>query len=564
MGALGRQVVVPHIYEMELIEEVSEGCIMYNILIADDESYQRLGMKKLIEGLRPDYRIATAKDGQEALNILVNQEIDIAFIDIIMPHITGINLIEQCKKLNISTRLIIVSAHKDFAYAQKALQLGVFDYILKPILLNTISDLLLKVENVLFDELSKVSERKYLENQLSFTLPVYQGHLLSNWIMDIGKMPEYVPERLLGKRLGLIILVDVVEVNMYEPFKPKDLDAIQRLVTFLGDRFQNRDRKTIAFKIESEATRIAILVASDHPTEIETGLLAAIASDMVRDAKANFKCLCALGIGGVVDNVYENVKYSYRQGETALKYLFYTGYPAVLCHNDILYKNVSELDSAHKNQLILAVREYDVENVCKTIDNLYLLSTTGGYIRPQQFIYTLNMWILDILELYRHAIRDECFNKMHNQMNNRFFEEKTFVEYSEQIIGILSELVVTLRGNLENKHDDTMKECIAFLQSNFHMDLSLQEVVARCYMSTSYFSAIFKMHTGKTLNQYLLDLRMNHAKTLLGNPEMKIYEITNLIGYQDTKYFHRIFKKYFKMTPQEYKNKVRKTGETTI
>lgn len=530
---------------------------MYNILIADDESYQRFGMEKIIRRLRPEFRIFTSADGREAFDILQNEEIHIAFIDVIMPHMDGIRLVERFHPFRKNTRLIIVSAYKDFTYAQRALQMGVFDYIVKPIQPEAISSLLQKVESDLSEEKNKLSERRHLENQLSYTLPVYHGHLLNHWIMDTGKMPEYVAERLMNKRFGLVIIASVVQTQQDVPFEPHDGGVIKALIGLFEDRFQTAGRRILSFKIESEETRIAIVAAADTKEQLDAKLLADLSREAILDIENRCHCLCALGIGGEVDSIYEHAKYSYRQAETALKYLFYTGYRTVLFHQNITQKHVSALDAAQKDQLALAVREYDMEKVRQTIHTIYMNATTDGYIRPQHFVHTINMWVLDILELFRHLINSENFNTFHDQINTGLLKDKTFVEYSEHITTILNDLIETIKAGLQNKNDRIMKDCIAYLQQNFNKDLSLNEVAANCYLSASYFSILFKQYTGTTLNQYILELRMNRAKELLSRPDTKIYEIALTLGYRDTKYFHRIFKRYYKLTPQEYKTKLR-------
>ena len=529
---------------------------MYNILIADDESYQRLGMKKILSELRPEYNIYNAKDGQEALTILKDQDIDIAFIDVRMPHIDGLDLIEKFNQLHKNTKFIIVSAYNDFLYAQTALRIGAFEYILKPIQVETISSLMKKVESDIENERSKMAEQHLLQNQLTSILPVYTGHLLNRWIMDNGNMSNYVSEQLLNKRFGLVILVDIVQTETYG--KSSNDDLMNDIVIFLGNHFRTNDLNVVVFKIESESTRIAIVISSDIQKKLESKLLTDRANEVLIDIKNKGNFLCALGIGEVVDNINVNAKFSYRQAQTVLRYLFYTGYPVVLFHYKVMQKDVAFLDRKQKDLLTYAVREFDIEKVCKAIDNICIIATNDGFIRPQQFIYTINMWIIDILEIYRSVINLNDFEELHKKFNIPFIDVKTIVEYTDHIIQTLDVLIVYLKQTAENRYDEIVKDSIEYIKDNFNKDISLNDVAAHCYLSTSYFSKLFKFHTGATMSQYIFELRMERAKEMLGIPDIKIYEISNTIGYNDTKYFYRVFKKYFKMTPQEYKNKLRK------
>ena len=106
-----------------------------------------------------------------------------------------------------------------------------------------------------------------------------------------------------------------------------------------------------------------------------------------------------------------------------------------------------------------------------------------------------------------------------------------------------------------------MLEAVDFIQRHYEdAELSIKTVCGRIFMSTSYFSALFKSHTGKTFVEYVTDVRMEKAKELLKHSLLKTYEIAAKTGYQDPQYFSVLFKKHTGDTPTEYRNKMTSGG----
>ncbi len=106
---------------------------MYRILIVDDEKMERDGVEFLIRRRSLPVRIRQAQNGQEALDMWREEPDDIVFMDIKMPVMNGIELCRSIRESNGNTVLVVLSAYGDFAYTQKAIQIRVDDYLLKPV-----------------------------------------------------------------------------------------------------------------------------------------------------------------------------------------------------------------------------------------------------------------------------------------------------------------------------------------------------------------------------------------------------------------------------------------------
>ena len=95
---------------------------------------------------------------------------------------------------------------------------------------------------------------------------------------------------------------------------------------------------------------------------------------------------------------------------------------------------------------------------------------------------------------------------------------------------------------------------VEYIEANFYQKITLKDVAGALYVTPNYLCRLFKRHTGRHLSDYLLEYRMDKARALLRNPQYKIAEVAEKVGYGDTKYFSTSFKKVYHMTPMDYRN----------
>ncbi|TCZ73214.1 response regulator [Paenibacillus albiflavus] len=171
-----------------------------NILVVDDEKVIREGMKRTIRQSFPHMNTYTAGSVQEAITILRSCHIHVVFLDILMPGMTGLELMEKMRKSNLNTKWIVISAHSDFTFAQQALRLGAIDYILKPIGKSKLNEIIAAIEYELSNEEPRASDTSMLDFNLKYLREaVFQrlAHGLDIGRFDISKLEESFPHFLL-------------------------------------------------------------------------------------------------------------------------------------------------------------------------------------------------------------------------------------------------------------------------------------------------------------------------------------------------------------------------------
>ncbi|QGH36010.1 response regulator [Gracilibacillus salitolerans] len=189
---------------------------MWNLFIAEDESIIRRGLKKSLNWESYSINvIGEAEDGEEALNKAIEFRPDILFIDINMPFLNGLELMEKLRPILPDAVFIVISGYNEFIYAQKAIKMGTIDYILKPV---KKPELERSIENAI-DILKKKSRNRLREKQLEGNKQLLKEKFLLNWSLGHYQEDEMKKQaKLLGihltKNTGLLVFKVIKEINI--------------------------------------------------------------------------------------------------------------------------------------------------------------------------------------------------------------------------------------------------------------------------------------------------------------------------------------------------------------
>ena len=128
------------------------------IAVVEDEALIREGMAKILARINPEYElIGTARDGQEGYELILEKTPDLVILDIQMPKMNGLEMLKKIREKNIECRFLVLTAYSDFNYAKQAIELGIENYLLKPIKIAELKKALYQIEEKLSREQSKES-----------------------------------------------------------------------------------------------------------------------------------------------------------------------------------------------------------------------------------------------------------------------------------------------------------------------------------------------------------------------------------------------------------------------
>jgi two-component system response regulator YesN len=151
-------------------------------------------------------------------------------------------------------------------------------------------------------------------------------------------------------------------------------------------------------------------------------------------------------------------------------------------------------------------------------------------------------------------------------MGNKLFDYEVILKlYDINEIKLWGRSAITnifklVASNTNTSEKNVIQKAKEYIKINFDKDIGLDEVSEHVFLSSIYFSRLFKQKTGENFVDYLMKVRMRKAMKLLQDPRQKVYEVSVNVGYKNTKYFYRLFKEFSGLTPAEYREKIIKEG----
>jgi len=497
---------------------------MVKIIIVDDEELSLKAMARFITHIRKDITISGLfKNVQDVINFLNNNSVDIVISDIRMPTTSGIDLAKYIRANFPSIRVVFVSAYCDFEYAQQAISLGVVQYLVKPVDINELSQMLEKlitdINKEREDIIQKQRETDNYNNLLLWAKTDMYVDLLAGLLVDdteISKRAEYV---------GLSANVQnachaVIMVRCGNAF-PTDCckDEYYQLVSDVMREFKGIDDFIVLLKKESDIT----LVIRFSPRFV------------LETAKLHFKNECNRVLRSGNDNYPEGL---------IIEIAFFC---------DSLIGLKSYKDSVNNSQL-LQMKFRDIASSIFAGEQAKVKEIFNSILC---YAYTLNLTQAKklMLELFTNLQKNFELSDVNTDMvfNEQLIMHCNDIKSLSDTVEQLLEKIISFRKlssvGLESL---TIEKAKDYIQSHYMYDLTLEDIAGQVNLSSFYFSKFFKSETGETLTEYITSVRINKAIEMFEARKYKLYEISEMCGYRSRKYFSHAFKQYTGYTPSEY------------
>ena len=554
---------------------------MVKLFLVEDEIVMRDGIKSQINWEKEDIEfVGEASDGELAWPMILETRPDILLTDIKMPFMDGLELSALVRKELPNTAIIILSGYDEFVYAQKAVSLGVTDYLLKPLppgkLLECIRRVQEKIEQeregsegAFSEELAR--EQKDAEKNLLFRALVTNDRSLS----EILAMADHLGIHISARYYAVMLMtVHGKENAMPDEELRTDLSSIPEQIDgwFFFDRNEN------GFALIGSANSIQEL------SDTQKKLLERLKKRLEADPDHTW----FIGVGKTVNRI-SDIEKAYYSANKAFSWRFITGLNRVAFADEKGSVNVNGT-SLHDSSAVFVPEvpkipvELDVsgavmnENSRKMLEN-YL--KTGTYEEAEPFMegvfdsigeknlgsYLFLTYLS--MDLYFAMVRflrelgrrvdeiDETCGDINTLLKNRV----TVEEAREYLTGYLKELILLRDHNTEKRYSRILREAVTYIDENFdHEDISLNRVAQTIGMSPNHFSSIFSQEMGMTFIEYLISRRMERAKELLRTTQLRSSEIAYRVGYRDPHYFSSTFKKMQGTTPREYRMSCQEPG----
>ncbi len=519
---------------------------LYKLLIVDDNQTHIDCVTDYIDWEKLNFtEIKTASNGEEALQIFDEFAPDLIITDVVMPLMTGPELAEEIRKRNKLVHMIFMSCYEDFDYVKHALDNRIWAYILKPI---EPDDLREKVINVIND----IEERNKsidTERAAKEFLPLARESLLYRFLYQ--ENPE-VSDELMGYTKLLNIKQAIVVKYIILNSDP-NASAPHILMDNICECFDSFEVNAI-----TEIPNKIIILLSSSNDDSNDFLNNAI--DSVLNHIDYALSVHGLQIAAGVSNVFDSIKSAHSKLTEANKALEST---YSLKAGEIYFFEDFEGDEAEENSA------FDVYSLRHDLSELI---SSGN---PEALEEFMNKYYPHNTTLNQNAIKALCFTTIttlqllmeeRNADINELFESPDIIwtklnkfdtikdtyHWLKNILSACCEFVYDLEK--KNKHK-IIKDIIDYIDVHYKDISSVSQIASKLFISTGYAKNVFKKHTGQTIFDYLVDKRITEAKKLLKDPTVKVYEVSQMVGYTSKSHFAATFKRKTGMTPKEFQQK---------
>lgn len=516
------------------------------VLIVDDEVIIRTGLSTVVDWESCGFSVLQpAASGEEALNRITEEQPDIIFTDIRMTGMSGLELAREVMNEHPDTEMIVISGFDEFVYAQQAMREGVSEYLLKTSRPDEILQAAVRAKSRIEqrrqgDEAGRIQEREVNRHFLRRIFTT-DSHLDEQTVSELwDRYPELSITP--GQHLLQVWIISLRHNSIGE----EKSSVHEKLYPMLGEKLTRR------------------LPYGCEWIEWNNGLLLVIRIEAIREGSIRLECEmreleeelnCTIfaACGQAVRDV-SHLRLALDTARDTSAYGWFLDHKGYVRYEDICkrkgMRSVCTMDE--EKELTAWLRAEDLSVLKRGIAGLLSRLRQDPEATPssvQAYLQTLivagHRWLERAVQSIGRTYEPPNGLKLDlTQLTQS--PENVLLEHFESIIARHTELVSGM---------SPVQRAVSYIHEHLGQGLSLQQVARHVHMNSNYFSELFKRETGKNYIDFVTEAKMQKAMTLLRETPAKISEVANEVGYEDLKYFNRLFKKFTGLTPSDYRAK---------
>ena len=522
---------------------------MYTYIIIDDEPLIRRGTQKKLEPLSHMLTCCgEASNGVEGLELIDQLTPDIVILDMQMPIMDGTDLLPVLSSKYPSIALIVISGFQNFDYMKQAISAKVIDYILKPFSREEIQQTVLKiiealqhkeVENRYFSSMMKEKEDAYYSLDMKFLTDLLMGYtddihsaISSQKLSFINEMHHFV-------LLAFYYLPENDELSLQNWIEE---NGFTDLILYLPDPNTSTFQFLIVFLPEASADNL-------HANRFLNQLLNNLLSWM-----QHFPFSPKIGISSIHRDLSE-LHIAYTESREALNTQLLSSGATTSCFYYQLLDAPSPIEWHKQEEFLFRIESGEIDVVKDLVEDLFSFYCTLSACTLRDVKYhceQLTYHCHTILNYYlkQNDVNWKSSSNMQAIVNTLFSFEEVKTYYRQFFLNITS----LLRKQSVYNTGELIDQIQFYINRNYQKNITQEFIASLFYLNRSYLSQLFKKQTNKKFIDYLNEVRINKAKELLLHSDRKMYQIAKSVGYDNTKYFFRIFKKKTGFSPEQFRN----------
>ncbi|MDL2205837.1 response regulator [Eubacteriales bacterium OttesenSCG-928-N13] len=514
---------------------------MYKVFLVDDEIVIREGIRNNMHWDEEGFVLCgEAPDSEIALSMIQELKPDILITDIRMPFMDGLELCRRVTRTMPWIHIIILSGHDDFAYAKEAISLGVKEYLLKPVSVSELTEVLQRIAGNISQERAQQADINALKRQLESSSRLMRESCLNN-LLDGVNQEQTLAE---ARKLRMNLLANHYCVMLMALNDPAQLLYARGTVERFADGYGG------SVYLCQRAGMICVLVMGDTVDDLEERAYAF--AQAVKHEVERTGVMIRIAIGAAMQALGE-IGQSLANAGKVLGAM--NGRNLIMGASDINTDPPPKLMQLDITPLYEQLQYCSVNDVQKTLHE-YLSSLGPTALMSQLMIHYV---IVDMMLVASRIIKQsggEPEEVLQDGLNTQRLMER--VHSADDILNVGTELLgAALRYRDEQsatRYSATVRKACQYIENNHQKpEMMLRDVAEHVALSNNHFCTVFGQEMGVTFIEYLTRLRMEKAKNYLKTTDTSSGEIAELVGYNDPHYFRYLFKKHVGMNPRDYR-----------
>ncbi len=486
--------------------------------------------------------VASARNGEDGVRCAIETKPDLIITDISMPKMDGMEMCSEIRKELPDVKLIFLSCLEDFEYAKEAINFRSCAYITKPIIIDRVIESILRVKETHNNEIQKQLVMFNLQKQLDKNMP----NLIKCFFRDIffGTSPKQSILTRQAQELN-ISLSDKYRLILFE-LNHIGVD-ISSSVQHLSNLIQSILAESFScWSIDYKHNAFAVVLKQPGNDEDLVNCLNDIQKQM-EAVTFETPTICIGSTDIAISSLHNEFV---RLNQLLDSSLFYIS-------QRIVYADELQKPDSYSQEIIFSQLDKDI-SVALSLDNSdvtealiqkYFTSSNEVQLKSTACYMIVNLNMM----LYNMSINIYDDNSKYTVEN--IMKCKTTEELRHLVHDIFNHARSRLSSNKSTASSRIVSEVKRVIANDFAAIATIEDITDNLHYNLLYANRVFKQMTGKTIYEYLVDFRIEKAKQLLSETDLKVYEIGEAVGYKTPKYFSMVFKNYTGMTPKQYRSR---------
>lgn len=521
----------------------------WNILIVDDEHRIGILIKKLIhqEDLNIKDIIVTTQ-GDEALDYMREYSVDVVITDIRMPQMNGLELICEAKNIKADLKFVVVSGYREFEYAQKALQYGVEDYLLKPVNEEELNLLLKRILESLLKKEKEETEKEKIQVQILESRQIIKRDILKDLIDAEELERDNLPVELHGDAYRAIqIKLDSTDDST--DGRKQDKLIVEKIKAIVEELLQNHVEEVLI--CEKDFLQIYCLVnykwdKSKEITKCISDILIKIQNELVGLEQYEV----TVGVG-LEKSDFSEIRFSIQEAQLATNNRIKRGVGRLIYASEfsVSKKSLEERKKPYIKKFVQGIEKDEKESIITSLHGMF-----QGYLEEDEASWCYDLGD-EIIELFFEIleIRSNDIQVEKSRIQRRCHHCNSLIQLKSVLREELLSVLNISREIAKNEFTRPVRQAKKYLEEHYQEKIVLEDLAMIVNLNPIYFSVLFKRETGMNFSAYLTEIRMKEAKRLLCNTNETISAIAESVGYKDCRYFSQTFTKIIGVKPALYR-----------